>query len=187
MLFSFDQKIALKTKLYNLFREMDELPIFMCVGVDSVVIDSLGPIVGEMLKKKYAVPAYVYGDLDYTITAGNIDYVASFISIMHPRAKICVIDASVGNVEERGYIKLVEGGVMPAGLTKQNPKVIGDMALLGVVATHGFRDKISLNNIKMQEVLSMAEVIAWAISQAIAEIDYNENEEVIAKQEYMYI
>ena len=179
MLFSFDQKIALKTKLYDLFKKNGGIPIFMCVGVDSVIIDSLGPIVGEIVKKKYALPAYVYGDLEYTITASNIDYVTNFIGIVHPSSKICVIDASIGSIEDKGNIKLVEGGVIPAGLTKHNPKVIGDMAILGVLATGGFRDKISLNNIKMQEVLVAAEVIAWAISQAIKDIDFNENKTIV--------
>ena len=187
MLFSFDQKVALKTELKDLFISLGSLPIFMCVGVDSVIVDSLGPIVGELLKNKYMIPAYVYGDLEYNITATNLTYVKNFIDIVHSDSKILVIDASIGSAEEVGYIKLKHSGVIPAGIGKKNTKVIGDCAMLGILLTGGIRDKIYLNEAKTKLVLDMADTIAWAISTAILEMEQDDIYSIVEDTEYMYI
>ena len=48
-------------------------PLFICVGSDLMLGDSLGPLVGTLLKKN-KVSSYIYGTLNYPITAKEIEW-----------------------------------------------------------------------------------------------------------------
>ena len=164
------EKDELIKAMVGILYSLDKLPVFMCVGVDKVVLDSLAPIVSNLLTKKYNIPAFIYGSLEYNITAKNLVYAKNFIDIMHPKHKVIIIDATIGEYDEVGKVKVVHGGVVPAVYSLDNPKSMGDYAILGVVGTTGIRGKIVLNNTSMQLVLQMAEFIAECISKAIDKV-----------------
>ena len=87
-----------------------QMPVVLCVGCDKVVGDSLAPLVGSMLKTKYNIPVYVYGDLEYNITAQNIKNMVNKVKIWHDGAPIIVVDATLGDIDEIGNIKYYHGG-----------------------------------------------------------------------------
>ena len=55
----------------SLFKYKDK-PVFLCVGTDKVVGDSIGAIVGEILTNNDSISGYIYGNLEHNITATNI-------------------------------------------------------------------------------------------------------------------
>ena len=188
MIFSVDQKEQMKHSLVRVMSGFGSLPIFMCVGVDNVIQDSLGPMVGELLKSKYSIPTYVYGGLDYNISATNLEYVKHFIEVVHSGSPIFVIDASIGEDDIYGKIKLVDSGVYPAGLTRNNPRLIGDFSILGIVGVIGIKNKIYLNKTRLDLVLNMAESIAEVVASAVCEMNDNiitHND--LVECEYMHI
>lgn len=136
-----------------------EMPIFLCVGSDKFVCDSLAPIVAEMLTKKYNIPAYVYGGLDYNINAHNLVQAVNYIQTIHPSNPIVLVDATLD--DNVGAIKLTDGGY--AGMARVLPlKKIGDLGILGVV---GSRHKdFNLNSTKLSLVLKLAEFISLSIA-----------------------
>ena len=171
MTYNQTQKLDLINNLKSLFSNLKKYPVFMCVGSDKIVMDSLAPVVSELLTKKYNIPAFVYGGLEYNINAKNLLYSKHFIEIMHPDSKIFVIDATIGERGELGQVKLVLDGVIPAANTLDFPKKIGDYAILGVVGTGGINDKIVLGSTKMQDIIDMAEFIAESLAKAILSVN----------------
>ena len=87
-------------------------PIFICIGSDLVLGDSLGPLVGTFLKNKN-VRSYVYGTLNFPITAKEIEYARTYLKQMHPDSITIAIDAAIGNDDDVGLIRVVNKGLKP--------------------------------------------------------------------------
>ena len=166
-MYSESDKINLVNSIRDILLLEDRLPVFMCVGLDRVVLDSLAPVVSSLLTKKYNIPAFIYGSLEYNITATNLYYAKNFIDIMHPKSKVVVIDATIGEYSEVGLVKVIHGGVLPAAYSLPFPKPVGDYAILGVVGSKGIGGKVVLHDTSMAIVLDMAEFIAECVSRAI--------------------
>ena len=138
-------------------------PVFMCVGSDKFICDSLAPIVSEMLTNKYNINAYVYGGLDYNINANNLMQAYNYIETEHPYSQIILIDATLGN--QIGKVVISEGGF--GALGRELPiKKIGNFSILGVVG-HKHKD-FNLNSTKLKIVLDMAKFISKGIAMALS-------------------
>lgn len=140
----------------------EDLPVFLCVGSDKVVADSLAPIVAEMLVHKYNVPAYVYGGLEYNINATNLSLVTNYIECTHPRSQIILIDATLS--ENIGNVIITTGAY--AGMGKVLPiRKLGNFSILGVV---GKKYKtFQLNTTRLKVVKNLAHFISKGISMAL--------------------
>lgn len=136
--------------------------VIMCVGTDSVVGDSLAPMVGSLLKN--AMPnAYVYGTLDKPITALNLAPFYNKIKTMHPKSKILVIDAAVGSREDVGVVKVINGAICPGLGVKKSLGLIGDIGIIGIVTK---RSKLFIENLcsaRVGLIYSMASLISQSI------------------------
>lgn len=140
-------------------------PVFLCVGSSRCVSDCLGPIVGELLIKKYNISAFVYGNMDTNVTVKNIDEFVSFIRKEHPLSPIVLIDSSVGNEDEVGMVKFCKGGVIPGGYTHQRTQILGDYSLTSIVTTTGTDQLIFLRSTTLKMVWKTSLFIADAISK----------------------
>ena len=138
-------------------------PIFLCVGSDKWVCDSLAPIVAETLKHEFNIDTFVYGGLDYNINANNLMEAVNYIETVHPSSTIILIDATFG--KEAGTVVLKEG-CFP-GMGKYVPiKKIGTISILGTV---GISKKIDLNSTRLKVVLELARFISTGCFLAMRE------------------
>ena len=63
---------------------LSALPVVVCVGSDLAIGDSLGPLVGSMLRfKTQGLGAYIYGSLSSPVTAKEVKYIAKFLKRTH--------------------------------------------------------------------------------------------------------
>lgn len=157
--------VDIKSLAYQIYHHLDKsrTPVFVCVGSDKFVCDSLAPIVAEYLKEKYNIRAFVYGGLDYNITAKNLTMALNYITTQHEGCQLVVVDASLG--ELLGEIKVVRecypalGGTLPlCG--------VGDFSILGVVGKNGA--DFNLNSTRLRVVVEMAKIISKAIAMAMS-------------------
>ena len=151
-------------ELYTKLKETQE-PIFLCVGSDKFVVDSLAPIVAEKLKKEYNIPAIVYGGLDYNINRTNLLEVLNYISVMHENCSIVLVDATVD--VSVGVVKVGDGAMPGFGQIIPNRK-LGDISILGVVERRSA--KFNLNATRLKLVVDMAEFIAKGCFLAVSRI-----------------
>jgi putative sporulation protein YyaC len=153
----------LKDFAYEIYLKLDRnyRPVFLCVGSDKFVCDSLAPIVGELLTKKYNINAYVYGSLEYNINAHNLTTAINYIESEHPYSQIILIDATLG--EDVGNVKITNGAYVSFGNLLPIKKT-GDFSILGIVGKKG--QSFNLNSTRLGLVYSLANFIAKGIVMA---------------------
>lgn len=149
------------------FNPVNELPIIICIGSDLVLGDSLGPLVGTLLRQNGA-SAYVYGTLNAPITAKEVEYAKVYLKKIHPNSKIIAIDAGIGQSDDVGLIKVLNRGLKPGLGVDKNLSTIGDISVVGIVAARSVKSVNLFNYTRLNLVYKMAKIIADGV------IDYLE-------------
>jgi len=158
-------KNLIAISLINELFKKHEKPVFLCVGSDKVLGDSVGALTGEILKTKHKINAYIYGDLDYNINANNIEKTILHIKKIHPYSPIVLIDGILGDMDEVGQIKFYPNGAFASGEFHKGV-FVGDYSILAVVDVKGIDSLSFLKSVKLKTVLTQAEFIADSIAQA---------------------
>ena len=145
-------------------------PIFICIGSDLVLGDSLGPLVGTFLRNRQ-VKSYVYGTLNYPITAKEVEYARTYLKQMHPSSIAIAIDAAVGNSEDVGLIRVVNKGLKPGLGVDKNLGTVGETSIIGVVAGKSLQNYNLFNLTRLNLVYKMAENIVEGIEKYVRYLD----------------
>ncbi len=148
----------------NRCNKNNKTPLFICIGSDLVLGDSLGPLVGTMLKEK-GISSYVYGTLNSPITAKEVEYARTYLKQMHPNSVIIAIDAAVGLESDVGLIKVTNKGLKPGLGVNKNLSMIGDISIIGVVAGKSMKNYNLYNMTRLNLVYKMTEKIAGGIKE----------------------
>ncbi len=144
-------------------------PILICIGSDLVLGDSLGPLVGTLLRKKN-VRSYIYGTLNYPITSREVEYARTYIKQMHPNSISIAVDAAVGESNDIGLIRIMNKGLKPGLGVDKSLGVVGDISIIGVVAEKSLNNYNLFNLTRLNLIYKMAEQIADAIEKYISQI-----------------
>lgn len=138
--------------------------VFLCVGNSNVVADCFGPLVGELLIKQYGLKNVV-GCLSHNITKKNLNKEINCIKQKYKNCKIVVVDAALGNIENVGYVNLINSGCVPACAT--STLMVGDVSILGVTNVVGIDNLMFLKTTRFNMVLSMAKFVASNIFNSV--------------------
>ncbi len=164
-------KINSKSTLFNNFLSVyfnnafgTEPPIILCIGSERATGDALAPLVGTLLRTKHNVPTYVYGTLENSVNAKNVEEFYAFIKAHHPGKKILAIDACVGDEAEIGFVKLTNTGLAPRSAIEKTSLSYGDYSLLAIVDKR-FSDPLSIFTTRLSVVFDLSKKIASAISE----------------------
>ena len=141
-------------------------PIFICIGSDLVLGDSLGPLVGTFLKNKN-IGAYIYGTLNFPITAKEVEYARTYLKQMHPNSITIAIDAAIGSNDDIGLIRVANKGLKPGLGVDKILGTVGDLSIIGVVAGKSNNNHNLFNLTRLNLVYKMAENIASGIEKYI--------------------
>ncbi|MBE5736876.1 MAG: spore protease YyaC [Clostridiales bacterium] len=150
-------------------------PIFICIGSDLVMGDSLGPLVGTLLKQRN-IRSYVYGTLNFPITAKEVEYARTYLKQMHPNSISIAIDAAVGESDDVGLIRILNKGLKPGLGVDKNLGIVGDLSIIGVVAGKSVKNYDLFNLTRLNLVYKMAETIANGIEKYIHFITDEQNQ-----------
>jgi len=168
------QKSRTKTEKFftaNAESQKPELPVVLCIGSDLAIGDSLGPIVGSMLKyKTQGLNCFVYGTLAAPVTAKEIKYMRTFLRETHRGKQVVSIDAAVGNEGDIGLIKINDSPLFPGAGANKKLGSIGDISVMGIVAEKSLMNYGLLNTTRLNLVYSMAEIISDGLSSLLWEI-----------------
>lgn len=148
----------------------NKIPVIVCIGSDLAIGDSLGPIVGSMLKfKTQGLGVFIYGTLSAPITAKEIRYMRTFLQETHKDSPIIAVDAAVGDAGDIGLIKLNDAPLMPgAGANKQLGS-LGNISIMGIVAEKSIGNYGLLNTTRLNLVYSMAEIVSDGLAALLWE------------------
>ncbi|MCM1042683.1 MAG: spore protease YyaC [Corallococcus sp.] len=162
----YNEKDSILTATEAIKQYIADCNVFVCIGTESVISDSLGPQVGEIINEN-ADRAYVYGLPQKNITAQNLERCFDAIRILHQNSKIAVIDAAVGSKNQIGEIQIDDMGIYPGAATGKNLKKVGDVSIVGVVAQTDMTDFYSADKSKRSFVKQLAQVIGQSIVNAV--------------------
>jgi putative sporulation protein YyaC len=144
---------------------IDRELVWVCVGTNRSIGDSLGPFVGTLLTEA-GVPN-VYGTIDHPVHALNLAETLERIEKTHPGACIVGIDACLGRAKSVGSMELRDGALEPGiGVGKVLPSV-GDYNIIGVVNVGGFMQYEVLQNTRLSLVIQMAKSITDFILRSL--------------------
>lgn len=161
----------------TLFAPISTPPVVVCVGSDLAVGDSLGPIVGSMLKyKTQGLPTFIYGTLANPITAKEIKYLRAFLKETHAKSQIIAVDAAVGAEGDIGLIKVNHAPLFPGAGANKKLGAVGDISLMGIVAERSVANYGLLNTTRLNLVYSMAEKISDALSSLFWNLAQNKRQ-----------
>ncbi|MFF2857936.1 spore protease YyaC [Peribacillus sp. NPDC058002] len=144
----------------------NEEVIFLCIGSDRSVGDSLGPLVGTMLKE-HTVPYRVYGTLENPVHAFNLEDTLKKIKKQFKKPLIFSVDACLGDQNQVGYVFLKDGPLVPGKALKKVLPEVGDYHITGMV---NYIDPLPtmqfLNDTRLYTVMNLAKTIVKIITQA---------------------
>ena len=146
------------------------LPVVVCVGSDLAIGDSLGPLVGSMLRfKTQGLGAYIYGSLSSPVTAKEVRYIGRFLKRTHADRQIIAVDAAVGEESDVGLIKVNDLPLKPGSGASKDLGKFGDITVMGVVAEKSIGNYALLHSTRLRLVYKMAEQISDALASLLWE------------------
>lgn len=151
--------------LIDLYRNDNEDIVLLCIGTDRMIGDSLGPIVGSLLRQSFpgTHPFHIYGTLQNTVHAQNLPEVIHLLQSKHANSLIIAIDASFGSPEDIGSVFIREGTLQPgAGVNKRLP-ALGDISITGIAAEESRYPYLTLQTVRLSVIMQMAETICRCI------------------------
>ncbi len=151
--------MALKNKLNDC--------VFICIGTEKVLADSIGPRVGSLLNENMNKPLFVYGLSEANITAQNLEFAITMIRKLHPNNKIAVIDAAVGEQNQVGKVQICQSAITPGAATNKNLQTVGDVSIVGIIANKNMSDFYQVDSEKSILVEKLSQFIATTILLAV--------------------
>ena len=163
--------------LKRLLGRLQTPPVVLCIGSDLAIGDSLGPIAGTLLRRERGGQrCFIYGTLRSPVTAKEVKYLREFLRKTHPGSKIIAIDAAVGETSELGLVKLADSPLRPGSGANKRLGTIGDISILGIVGERAGFSYSMLNLTRLYPVFGMAELIARALGEYLAEETENNSQ-----------
>jgi putative sporulation protein YyaC len=169
------------TKLEEIFCKTSKEIIILCIGSDRSTGDSLGPMVGTLLKERN-IHYPVYGTLKEPVHALNLKKVLKQIHENHDDPFILGIDACLGDESQIGYIIIKEGSFVPGNALNKVLPSVGDYHMKAIVNhLDHFSPTHSLNSTRLYTVLKLAEIMANIITLVAKDDHPTMREEMITR------
>ena len=94
---------------------------------------------------------------------------------MHPNSISIAIDAAIGNSEDVGLIRVLDKGLKPGLGVDKNLGTVGDISIIGVVASKSNKNYNLFNLTRLNLIYKMAETIANGIEKYVSYINNKSN------------
>lgn len=151
--------------LANMILELEKPPIFLCVGSNKIVDDSLGALTGELLSHYYKIPSKVFGNLTCPQVGNNLQNTLIKIKSEYYNNTIIVVDSSIGKLNNLYDVSLNCCSLNIDCLNSN--KIVGDISISSVTYVKGINDLLFQNSEKKKCVFKLANFIASGIYNAL--------------------
>ena len=140
--------------------------LVVCIGTDRSTGDSFGPFTGSLLIGTSQYP-YIYGTLLHPIHRQNFVQETTYLYDRFADPYIIAVDASLGDAERIGSIRVRAGSIRPAAAFQGDLPAIGDLAVTGIVGASGAYDYHTLQSVRLGLVSHMASQLATALTAVL--------------------
>lgn len=161
-----DLSRILRKELYNKNNK-----VFLCIGTNKCIGDSLGPRIGEVLNEKlYKNNIYVIGNLRENINYSNISDTLNKIYNNIDNPYLILIDSALSNKEYVGNIVINKKGMIIGESLKKEKRKIGNIAIKGIVGENkenNIKNFNILNNVEEEVIEKLSNIISSQIISAL--------------------
>lgn len=161
-----DLSRILRKELYNKNNK-----VFLCIGTNKCIGDSLGPRIGEILNEKiYKNNIYVIGNLRENINYSNIFDTLNKIYNNIDNPYLILIDSALSNKEYVGNILINKKGMIIGESLKKEERRIGNIAIKGIVGENkenNIKNFNILNNVEEEVIEKLSNIISSQIISAL--------------------
>lgn len=145
-----------------------EKVIYLCIGSDRSTGDSLGPLVGHQLCRRWSdyrntTDTMIIGTLKEPVHAINLRKTMEIIHRYYRDALVVAVDASVGCEKNVGGITLGIGSIRPGMGVRKRLDEVGDIYITGIVYGGSHPEPEILQSTRLSLVMEMAECICSGI------------------------
>ncbi|MGO4545900.1 spore protease YyaC [Paenibacillus sp. 2TAB23] len=141
-------------------RDRDSI-VFVCIGSDRSSGDSLGPLIGSMLRERGW--KQVIGTLQQPCDAHAVEQA---VQAVPKEATVIAIDACLGKPASIGRFLVAEGPLQPGKAIGRRLPPIGQFSIAGVVNANGPKAYWMLQTTSLYQVMRMARDAVDAIEAA---------------------
>lgn len=141
--------------------------VFICIGTPHIQGDSLGPLIGELLKGYHIKDVHIYGTKEEPIHALNLHKRVIEIKKTHPDAFYIAVDAALGARGHLGNICIQDGPIFPGAGVKKSLPPIGDLSITAIVCPSGPFYNKRLAWTSKKRIAMQAEIISSGILRSL--------------------
>ena len=148
----------------------------ICIGTDRATGDSLGPLVGELMRKRllqFGGLVRLFGTLDSPVHGLNLDDIV--VKTAATGRLIIAVDACLGRSGNVGNITIGLGSVWPGACLSKDLPPVGDIFITGVVNSRSEQtgmEGITLQSTRLAVVMRMARVISRGLLFGLGMLSY---------------
>ena len=152
--------------ILNEARSEQREAVYLCIGSDRYIGESLGPLTGSLIMEKAGIPR-VYGPLEEPIHAFNLKPALKDIHKTYHNPLIICVDASLGTKEQVGDVLFVDAPLMPGKALERMLPETGEYHFQGIV---NYLDPLPtsqfLNDTRLHTVMKLSRLIAQVITES---------------------
>lgn len=167
-----------KHKLKNYVKKLDNSfsnIIFLCIGTDKIIGDSVGPIVGSKLKSIENEYIKIYGTVGNNLDFLNTKKVVEEIYAKFENPFIITIDAALSKERETGEICISDGYIKVGNALDKSICFYSNINIKCVVGKYYKLDKkMNINTLKdvdKEEIYNMTEIVSNGIKSILEKIN----------------
>lgn len=143
-------------------------PVILCVGSDKILGDSVGPLVGDLLKYRFKLKCFVYGRPDASVNGKNLTEYTKFIAAAHPESPVIAVDACLSESHSTGDVHIKCGGINPKRAVTRAANPVGDVGVLGVIEGLTCSPLSTLMSVSWDNVEKLCYKIAFVLYSALS-------------------
>lgn len=165
------QNDTLRILKQNLKEYKNRKIIFLCIGTNHCIGDSLGPQVGEILSKQIQNRnVQVYGNIRNNLHYENIDNVLNKINNQINMPYVIVVDSALSHEEYIGNIIINKKKMIIGEALEKKEYKIGNISIKGIVGKNNRNVQENINtlkNVPLQRIEKLSKNISNQILQSM--------------------
>ena len=148
--------------------------VFLCIGTDKVIGDSIGPIVGSSLKEIESNTIHVFGDGGKKQHFLNIKNTLENIYSLYSNPFLITIDAALSSKKSKGEIVLEKGYIKIGKALEKSLCFYANINIKCVVGTYHKQKERNIEEltfINQNEIFTIANIVANSIKKVLKKSD----------------
>lgn len=149
--------------------------IFLCIGTDKIIGDSVGPIIGSKLKYLENEYIKIYGTIGNNLDFSNTKKIVENIYEKYEKPFIIAIDAALSKENKVGEIYISNGHIKIGNALEKSICFYSNINIKCVVGKYQNLNKKEninvLNNVSKESVNNIVEIVSYGIKNIIEKIN----------------